>query len=233
MILNVGIIFENPDFVVINKPAGLSVHGGPSVKGKTLVDFLLKKYPQIKNVGENPDRPGIVHRLDKDTSGLMVVAKNQKAFTSLKERFKNRQVEKKYFAVCWGEFKNQKGRIETYIGRSISNPIRQSSSKIPEKVRSAKEAITEYEVLDRSSEMALVLAKPKTGRMHQIRIHLHDIGHSIVGDVKYQTKKLKENNRRFERFFLHSCYLAFELESGKKYEFESELPDEFRHLIDG
>lgn len=232
MSLDIKIIFENSDFIVLDKPPGLVVHGGPSVKGKTLVDFLLEKYPQIESVGENSDRPGIVHRLDKDTSGLMVVAKTQIAFGMLKAKFKNRQVKKKYFAICWGKFKNKEGRIISYIGRSISNPLRQSSSKVPEKVRNAKEAITEYKILRQSGEMALVLAKPRTGRMHQIRIHLHDVGHSIVGDQKYQTKKLREKNRRFRRFFLHSCYLAFELESGKKYEFESRLPDEFRSLID-
>lgn len=232
MDLEVTIIFENPDFVVFEKPSGLPVHGGPSVKGETLVDFLLERYPQIRSVGENPDRPGIVHRLDKDTSGLMVVAKTQSAFETLKSRFKNRQVEKKYLAICWGRFKNKEGQITSYIGRSMSNPLRQSSSQVPEKVRNAKKAITEYRVLEQSGEVALVLAKPRTGRMHQIRIHLHDIGHSIVGDQKYQTKKLKEKNQRFGRFFLHSCCLAFELEDGKEHKFESLMPDEFKKVID-
>lgn len=225
------IIFENPDFLVIDKPAGISVHGGPSVKEKTLVDFLLQKYPQIKNVGENPDRPGIVHRLDKDTSGLMVVARTPKIFMRLKSEFGNRKVSKKYFALCWGKFSRRSGCIKSYVGKSRSNPTRQSESDNPAKVKNPKEAITEYVVLCQREKIALVEAAPKTGRMHQIRIHLHRIGHSIVGDQKYQTKKLKQKNAIFKRHFLHSFFLAFNLNGGK-YEFETEIPEEFKKIID-
>src|SRR3989344_751621 len=124
------IIYQDENFIVVNKPSGLPVHSGGSVKGKTLVDFLLKKFPEIKNVGDEAEiRPGIVHRLDKDTSGVMIVARNQKTFEELKKLFQERKIEKKYFALVCGIPAKRKGVIETPIGRSVRNPAKRGTGK--------------------------------------------------------------------------------------------------------
>ncbi len=200
------IIYENKDIIVVNKPAGMMVHG---VAGKvsaepTLTDILLKKYPEIKTVGDDPLlRPGIVHRLDKDTSGVMVVARNQKSFDYLKSLFKTRDVHKTYIAVVSGAPKEKQGIIDKSIGIRTGTTKRSVESK-----KMAKPAVTEYEVLKtvqaedghgKESSFALLSVSPKTGRTHQIRVHLTSIGHPIVGDPLYGPK-----NNRHGRIVL--CY---------------------------
>jgi len=222
------VIFEHKDFVIIEKPAGLSVH--PSINKpneKTLANGLLTKYPQIKSVGEDPLRPGIVHRLDKETSGLMIVSLNQKVFEFFKEQFKKRKVEKKYLAVIWGKITDQKGTIQTPIGKSKSDLTRQATSKNSVKLINPKKAITHWRLLEKNKETSLLEVKIDTGRKHQIRVHLHSIGHSLVGDKKYQTKLIREINKKFDRHLLHAYRLKFKYLDGKKYEFESEVPRKF------
>lgn len=225
--VNFDIKFESEDFIVIEKSAGLVVHPSGFENEKTLASGLLSKFPEIKNVGEDRIRPGIVHRLDKETSGLMVIALNQRSFEFFKDSFKNKKIEKKYLALVWGKLKNKKGKISGYIGRSKSNGQRQSFSDDCEKVINAKESLSYYEVIEKFEDKSLVEIVPKTGRMHQIRVHMHSIGHPIVGDKKYQTKLIRDKNKYFERHLLHAFSLKFRGLDGKKYQFESDLPKDF------
>jgi 23S rRNA pseudouridine1911/1915/1917 synthase len=220
------IIFQSEDFVIIDKPAGISVHPGEKEKNKTLVNGLLAKFPQIKNVGEDKERPGIVHRLDKETSGLLVVALSQKAFEFFKTAFKEHKVRKEYIALAWGEIKKEEGAVVGYIGKSRSDPTRQSYSQEATKVINPKNSLTYYKVIKKNKGKTLVELSPKTGRMHQLRVHLHSIGHPIVGDKKYSIKKTREKNKKYRRHMLHAGYLGFRDWKGVEHVFQSPLPDD-------
>jgi 23S rRNA pseudouridine1911/1915/1917 synthase len=235
------IIFENEDFVVINKPAGLMVHGVKVGEKRrtdvaraaepTLVDWLLARYPEIKNVGDEPTlRPGIVHRLDKATSGVMVVAKTQPSFERLKKLFQEHRMQKTYFALVQGVPKNKKGIIDAPIGIKNGSLKRSVHSS-----KMAKSAVTEYAVVKEigssgggnSSEKAryaLLKVNPKTGRTHQIRVHLASIGHPIVGDALYGGSAKAATA---PRLMLHAAVLTFSDEAGSRFEFEASLPAEF------
>ena len=222
------IIYQDKNLIVVNKPAGLQVHPSEKKEQDTLVNGLLSKFPEIKNVGDDPEnRPGIVHRLDKDTSGVMIVARNQEAFLKFKNKFKNREVQKTYWAIVYGKLKNKKGVIEKAIARA-ENYKKQTiaNQKTKTKIRSA---VTEYEVLKEGQNYSLVEAKPKTGRMHQIRIHLSSIGHPILGDDKYKIKSTK-TGPAITRHLLHAKSIAFSL-GDDKFKFEAELPIDFSDFI--
>jgi len=217
------IIFQNKDFIVIDKPAGLAVHSGVNISEKTLVDFLLEKFPELKNVGDDPKlRPGIVHRLDKETSGLMIVARNQKTFEYLKELFKNRKVEKKYLALVHGKLNEKEGQIEGEMGRSKRDFRKQSLVRGKINVRKERYSLTHYKVKKEFDDCSLLEVFPKTGRTHQIRVHLHSIGHPIVGDKKYTFKKYKKKSAA--RMFLHAAEISFPGPKGEQYTFQSQLP---------
>lgn len=224
------IIYENKDFLIINKPSGLIVHPTTFKEKDTLVDLLVGYCPQIKDVGDDTDmRPGIVHRLDKDVSGLMIIAKTQEAFDYLKRQFKERKVKKEYFALVYGEVK-ENGIIDLAIGFS------KRKSKIKMTVFSqnkSKSAITEYKILKRFSNFTLLKVKIKTGRTHQIRAHLNFIGHPILGDKIYRNKGLerKIKNIRLDRIFLHSFKLGFFDLKNNWIEFEKEMPEELNEII--
>jgi len=221
------IIFQNSDFIVIDKPAGLAVHPGINLNEKTLVDFLVEKFPEIKNVGDNPAlRPGIVHRLDKETSGVMIVPRNQKSFEYLKDLFQNRKIEKKYLALVHGKLKEKVGKIEGEMGRSKRDFRKQSLVRGKVKVRKEKYSLTYYKVLEEFKDHSLLEVSPKTGRTHQIRVHLHSIGHPVVGDGKYTFKKYKREN--YPRMFLHASEISFADRNKDKYLFKSDLPREFK-----
>lgn len=222
------IIYEDKNIIVINKPAGLQVHPSHAEKMNTLVNGLVSKFPETKNVGDDPSlRPGIVHRLDKDTSGVMVIARNQKTFNELKKLFQDREVKKEYLGVVFGKLKNKKGTIEKPIARSVDYRKQIiSNAKTKTKIRPA---VTEYEVLKEYDNYSLLKVVPKTGRMHQIRIHLSALGHPVVGDHKYEHK----NNSpppQVRRQFLHAHSLKFSL-SKKKYSFTSEIPKDFLDFL--
>lgn len=220
------IIYEDKNIIVVNKPAGLPVHPDFREKNNTLVNALLVKFPEIKNVGEDPMRPGIVHRLDKDTSGVMVVARNQKTFLGLKEKFKNRKIEKKYWAIIHGKLEKKEGIIDKPLARSSSYRKQViAGKKTKTKIR---EATTYYKVLREWKNYSLLEVAPKTGRMHQIRVHLASVGHPIVGDKVYKTK----NTGKIEapRQMLHAKSLEFKL-NGKKYKFIAELPADFKKFL--
>ena len=229
---SVKIIYQDKDIIVIDKPAGLKVHPDGIKKERTLIDYLLEKFPEIAKVGDDKlTRPGIVHRLDKETSGVMVIAKNQKAFEYLKNLFKNRKVRKKYLALVYGASKKKEGFIEGEMGRSKRDFRKQALTR--EKVRAGKGrySLTYYKVLrEFDNEFSLLEVIPKTGRMHQIRVHLHSIGHPIVGDEKYFFKKNKPLVKP-SRMFLHASEIYFSLPSGEPKTFRSSLPRNFEEFV--
>jgi 23S rRNA pseudouridine1911/1915/1917 synthase len=223
------IIFQDSNLFAVDKPAGLAVHGGVGIKEKTLVDFLVEKFPEIKNVGDDPEvRPGIVHRLDKGTSGVMVVARNQKSFEYLKNLFKNREIEKKYLVLVHGKIKDKEGKIEGEMGRSKKDFRKQALVRGKISVRKERYSLSFYKTLREFDEYSLLEVSPKTGRMHQIRVHLHSIGHPIVGDKKYTFKKYKKIE--YPRMFLHASIISFQGENGKQYSFSSETPSFFNDI---
>lgn len=219
--LGVALLFEHPDFLIVNKPVGLVVHKPfPLFTDPTLVDWLIASYPTLKEVGLL-ERPGIVHRLDKDTSGVMVVARNTFSLSILGDRFKNRQVQKKYLAIVHGQPQDQ-AIINEAIGRHpfFKHKMTTGSSAIE-----PREALTNVKVLQRFDNYALVECKPVTGRTHQIRVHLTSLGHPLLGDQVYGgTTEL------INRQALHAASLSFEYD-GQQYHFEAPLPDDMQKLI--
>ncbi len=231
---NPRILYERNNFLIIDKPSGLLVHPTPSSHEPTLVDWLLENYPHIKEVGEDTTRPGIVHRLDKDTSGVMVIAKTRKAFTYLKSAFQGRTVHKKYLALVYGAVRQEKGVIDTaLIKEEGKTKVLRSDTEVKRKT-----AVTEYKVKERfalassdgEAEYTLLEVFPKSGRTHQIRVHLASIGHPVVGDEKYKFKR-QAHLPGVTRQMLHAASLSFEYPSGMLYEFEAPLPDDFQKAL--
>lgn len=229
------IIHEDGDFLVVDKPAGLVVHPDGRTNEKTLVDWILNNRPEIKGVGEPLtltngkiiERPGIVHRIDRETSGVLVIAKNQKAFLHLKNQFKENTVSKKYNAFVYGEMKEEKGIIERPIGRS-SKDFRLWSAGRGAKGK-IREAQTEYIVLKKTPEWSFLEISPKTGRTHQIRVHLKAINHPIVCDKLYAPKQ--DCILGFERAALHAGSVAFRGMNGEELYFEAPLPEDFEKAL--
>ena len=228
--LKLNIVYEDENLAVIDKPAGLLVHSAPKIKEKTLVDFLVERYPEIKKVGDEPElRPGIVHRLDKDTSGLMVVAKNQPTFEFLKRQFQERKVEKRYLALVYGRVVKDENQIILPIGKSRKF----GRQAVGFKAKNIRPALTEFKVVKRFSapigDFTLLEVYPKTGRTHQIRTHLAAIGHPIVGDRLYRKNKSSEAD--LDRQFLHAYFLKFESPGKKILQFRSELPEGLKNYL--
>ena len=216
------ILYEDDDLIVIDKPAGLVVHPGAGHREHTLVNALLHHCPTLSGIG-GKERPGIVHRLDKDTSGCLVVAKNDEAHRRLSIQFAARTVEKIYLALVAGKLRKSAGIIEEKIGR---HPVhRQRMSVASTRGRTAK---TEYRVLASSDQMSLIECKLHSGRTHQIRVHLHHLGHPVVGDKVYAPKLAK----RFARQMLHASKLGFRHpRTGEWKSFEAPLPNDFEEAI--
>lgn len=233
------IIYEDEYILAPNKPSGLLVHSDGRSKEPTLVDWINQNYPDLKEVGEPQTlqncetikRPGIVHRLDKDTSGVIVVAKTKEAHAFLKEQFKNRKVQKIYNAVVWGSFSDDKkeGIISKPIGRSVRD-FRKWSAEYGAKGE-MREAVTEYKVLAQNKDFSYLEVKPKTGRTHQIRVHLKSISHPVVCDKLYGSSKVceKENCLGFDRLALHALSVKLELPNHIHITIESPLPPEFEN----
>lgn len=226
------IVFENSDFLAINKPAGLLVHQIPNGSGLTLVDWLKEKYPFIEGVGEDKSRPGIVHRLDRETSGIMVIAKNNETFFYLKELFQEKKINKGYLALVSGILKNKSGTIDAPIGRIASSAKRSTLAK---KMKDLKEARTDYEVLknfpsEAGSGFALLEVYPRTGRTNQIRVHLASIHHPIAGDTIYGSKKM-ELPVGLKRMFLHAYFLELPLKEGNVMRLEADLSDDLKGVL--
>jgi len=222
------IIADNDEFMVINKPAGIAVHGDEFQKEESLADLLVKKYPTLKKVGDDPYRPGIVHRLDKDVSGVMIVAKTQKTFDGLKRQFMDRKVEKTYLALVYGKIDKDAGTIDFPIERSREGKMAARPANQPGKV-----AITDFKVIRRFINYTLLEAKPKTGRTHQIRCHLAAYGAPIVGDNLYGTKETREKNKKINlgRIFLAAVELTIRNSAGEQLTFRASLPKKLKDFL--
>ncbi len=224
---DIKIIKKAKDYVVIEKPSGLIVHGTREIKEYSLADYLLKKYPQIKEVGDDSEfRPGIVHRLDKKVSGLMVIALNQDSFKDLKAQFKNRSVVKKYLALVHDQMEDYSGKVDFPIERS------KRSGKMVAKPKhlDEKEALTLWEVKEKFAHYTLLDVQIKTGRNHQIRAHMQAIHHPVVGDDLYNIKGYKDKFN-LDRIFLHAYYLEFTDLNKEKQKFEIKLPEKLKNFI--
>jgi 23S rRNA pseudouridine1911/1915/1917 synthase len=240
------ILYKDKNVLAINKPAGLAVHGDGKSDEATLADLLIKEYPPLKDVGDEPDlRPGIVHRLDRETSGVMIIARNQETFLLLKEQFQNRKIEKIYYAYTYGWIKNDFGTINMPIGRS-GNDIRMWTAG-KGKRGTIREARTDYEVLKRLPEdvfekrktpakgsteegtYTFVKLMPKTGRTHQLRVHLKYINHPILCDSLYAAGRPEALG--FSRTALHAASLSLILPSGKKLTIEAPFPKDFNNAL--
>lgn len=258
--MNISIIYEDNDVLVIDKPPGIVVFSEWKTKENesigvsdipigvgmsetpilSLVDVLLEKYPDLKNVGEAP-RYGIVHRLDKDTSGILLIAKTPESLIFLQKQFKNREVVKKYTALATGSINEDKGIIHTLIGRSKSDPRKQKATWLKDSnPKGKREAISEYKVIKRfqdpstslKTSYTLLEVQIKTGRKHQIRAHMAYIHHPIAGDKMYGFKD-SPRPKGLERQFLHASYLKIKLPDGQTKEFRSDLPEELLRILKG
>ena len=222
------IIDQTEEYVVINKPYGLLVHPTEAGEKNTLAGWLKERYPQIKKVGENPQRPGLVHRLDREASGLMVMALTPKSFVDLKNQFQNREVRKEYIALVHGAMINDRGEIKSSLERDRQT----GHMKAQTAKNSGQEAHTIYEVIKKFQNYTLLKVNIKTGRSHQIRVHLYSIGHSLVGDRIYQTKDIRKKKKvRPERLFLHASLLEFKDLGGQKKIYRSRLPKALEDLL--
>lgn len=258
--MNIKILYEDKNILAIDKPAGISVHPDGKSKTKTISDWVIENYPSIKNVGEpiiiekeggkkeKILRPGIVHRLDKETSGVLLIAKNQKTFLFLKEQFQNHKVKKVYRAFVYGNVSDPKASLGTGKRGVISAPIGRSQKDIQTYTagRGAREplrdAITEYIILNKFTDTKNEIEKknqehqysyvevyPKTGRTHQIRVHMRYINHPIISDPLY--RGAKDLALGMKRLALHSTSINFYLPSGEQKTVESPLPLDFKKVI--
>lgn len=218
-------IFEDDDIIVLNKPAGMIVHPAPGYPDGTLVNALLHHCPKIAGVGSET-RPGIVHRLDRDTSGVMVAAKTERAYLKLREMFESHvAVKKTYLAILHGAPKQRRGVVDTLIGRKSWDAKRMA---VVEEGQDGKRAITHYEVLSKHGPVALVEFTIETGRTHQIRVHAAHLGHPVVGDALYGKPEADRHlQMRPKRLLLHAVGLEFPHPvTGKRVEFFAEPPSD-------
>src|SRR5438128_3880933 len=223
------IYFEGWDLAVIEKPAGLVVHPGSGIRGGTVANALLFHFQNLSDVG-GEGRPGIVHRLDKKTSGLLIVAKNNVAHARLSTAFHDRKIQKTYLALVHGKPRRPTAAIELAVGRHPSFRTKMAAGHT-----NGRAAYTEYKVVEHYRGFSLLEVKIKTGRTHQIRVHLSAIGHPVVGDEVYGERSYKEFTKKFgelHRYFLHAAALRFDHPiTGKPMEFHSELPEELQKLL--
>ena len=235
------IVYEDKDLIVINKSAGISMHPGPGNYDNTIVNALMNyENKKLSNIGGDL-RPGIVHRIDKDTSGLVVIAKNNKTHEDLSDQFSKHSINRAYLALIWGKLRPQNGRIETFITRSSRNRQMMEVSQ-----RKGKTAITNYKTLEifenkNTPTLSLIECKLETGRTHQIRVHMSHKGNNILGDKKYKKKYKKLKNIDFNiqnsitklnRQFLHAKTLGFiHPRTKKEMIFSSLLPQDLNNIL--
>lgn len=221
------IVYEDDDLLVIDKPAGMVVHPAAGHSAGTLVNAVLAHVPDIDGIG-GERRPGIVHRLDKDTSGLIVVAKNDRAYRFLQAQFKNRTVQKQYHALVVGRLPSETGIIDAPIGRDPRNRKRMTVTTA-DKGRAAQ---TEYRVVATHGRLTELHAWPKTGRTHQIRVHFHFMGTPLAGDRLYGTREsLGQPVAGLTRHFLHASHLRLQLPSGLEKHFQAPLPADLQAVL--
>jgi len=223
----VEVVYDDEHLIVVDKPAGLVVHPGAGNRQGTLVQGLLARYPELSGIGGDPDRPGIVHRLDKGTSGLLLVARSPEAYASLVAQLQAHEVERRYLALVWGELEALNGMIDAPIGRSAREPTRMVVST------RGKEARTRYEVVSTFTEpvsVSLLECRLETGRTHQIRVHLTAIDHPVVGDGRYGGAR---SSFPVERPWLHAAALHLDHPvTGEPLDFASPLPADLQGWLD-
>ncbi len=226
--MELSIIYEEPGFIVIDKPSGIAVHKtSPTDPQTTVVDLLRERYPHIGTVGEDPIRPGIVHRLDKETSGLMIVAKTNEAFFYFKNLFQQRDVRKTYLALVHGHPNPPRGTIDAPLGKIGA---KQTAAIKGKKTLVERDAVTDYRTLQSFTNYALLEVSPRTGRTHQIRVHLKSIGNPIAGDALYAPKSLARPDG-LGRLFLHAQRLEFTAPDGKSLVLEADLPEDLQKVL--
>ncbi|MFA5392548.1 MAG: RluA family pseudouridine synthase [Candidatus Paceibacterota bacterium] len=225
------ILYENQDFLVIDKPAGVNTH--PTLKNinePSIASWFCYHYPQIKKVGEDKLRPGIVHRLDKDTSGVLILTKNNSTFSYFKKLFFLREIKKKYLALVKGEINKEEGIIEFELTRSSASGKRKIV--LPHKGKNTKKtkvALTFYKIMKRYKGYTLLKVEPKTGRTHQIRIHLASIGFPVAGDKIYGFKETSK--KIFKRQMLHAQAISFLTPNSEFLEIEAQMPTDFTFVL--
>ncbi|HLI73159.1 MAG TPA: RluA family pseudouridine synthase [Acidimicrobiales bacterium] len=227
------VVYEDPHLVVVDKPAGLVVHHGAGHRSGTLVDGLLARYPELGRPGVGPDpwRPGIVHRLDKGTSGLLVVARTPEAFTSLSAQLQAHEAGRDYVALVGGRVASDKGVIDAPIGRSSRVPTRMALTRGGRPARTSYRVLARYAAPEPTSLLELQL---ETGRTHQVRVHLAAIGHPVLGDERYGTGRVRPVAAMLPpgRVFLHAARLSFEHPDGRRMTWESPLPADLVAVVD-
>ncbi len=222
--LPLNVLYEDPDVIVVDKPAGMVVHAGAGHSTGTLVNALLHRFGTLSTVSGDDVRPGIVHRLDRETSGVLVVARTDKAHQSLAAQFHDRKVEKIYLALVHGRMQQAQGRITLPVAR---DPVRRT--RMTAKLESGRSALTDYRTLEEFDGFTLLEVRIGTGRTHQIRVHLASLGHPVAGDRLYGAPAMSE----MKRFFLHARRLSFcSPSSGERITVESPLAPELAAVLD-
>lgn len=224
--MELNIVYEDEHLLVLNKPKGVVVHPAPGHTGDTLVNGLLAHCKDSLSGINGEKRPGIVHRIDKDTSGLLVIAKNDRAHQGLSEQFEKHSIDRVYETVVFGKMSAESGTIDAPIGRS-----QKDRKKMAVGARNTKRAVTHYQVLRQYRSFAHLACRLETGRTHQIRVHLSSIGHFVLGDLVYG-RAVPGINLEFEGQCLHARVLGFDHPiTGKHMVFESELPKYFKNVL--
>lgn len=237
------IIYEDSDLLVVNKPAGMVVHPAQGNWTGTLVNGLVYHFQQLPEMKGNQGRPGLVHRIDKDTSGLLVIAKTEEAMSELASQFFHHTIERKYWALVWGELPEEEGTITGHIGRSLKN--RKIMDVFPEGDQ-GKHAITHWKVLRRLRYVSLIECRLETGRTHQIRAHFRHMGHPLFNDATYGGDKVRKGTQYAKyKAFIQNCFKLLPRQalhakslgfvhpiSNKKLVFDSSLPSDFQQVLD-
>jgi len=239
--LDLDIEYEDDSIIIVNKKSGMVVHPGHGNYSGTLINALLYHFDNLPNNSSN--RPGLVHRIDKDTSGLLVIAKTEKSMTLMAKQFFNKSVEREYYALVWGDVKDDEGEINAPIGR---NPKNRLQMIVYEDMEGGKEAITNYKVIERFGYVTLISCRLQTGRTHQIRVHMKHLGHTLFNDERYGGNKILKGTvyskykqfvdncfRLLPRQALHAKTLGFiHPKSKEKISFNSEIPEDIASVID-
>lgn len=223
-------LYEDGNLLVVHKPAGIPVWPEQTWQGETVATLVLGQFPELEKLGEQR-RYGIAHRLDKDTSGILLVAKTKEVFDFLQEQFKSRQVQKRYLCLVEGNLKKEAGVIETLLGRSPADRKKQKAYPLSEAGPGRREAKTEYRVIKKFEGYTLAEVTPKTGRKHQIRAHMASLGHPVAGDKLYGFKN-QQIPEGLTRHFLHASYLKIKMPDGVEREFTSELPKGLKNILE-
>ena len=239
----IDVVYEDQDLLVVNKPAGMVVHPGHGNYSGTLINALIYRFDNLPN--NSSERPGLVHRIDKDTSGLLVIAKTEKAMNDLSLQFAEKTSEREYVALAWGNVESDEGTIEGHIGRHPKNRL-QNTVFSDDEADKGKPAITHYKVLERFGYVTLVSCKLETGRTHQIRVHMKHIGHTLFNDERYGGERILKGTTftKYKQFVencfkilprqaLHARTLGFKHPTtGEFLQFEAALPEDMQECID-